>query len=58
MTRLNGAARLPAMVGMIVLAPGIAECFLGKSFRHAASTVLPLDRPLLLEKPKSTMPGR
>jgi len=33
---------LPAVVGMAILAPGIADCFLGKSFRHAASHVLPL----------------
>jgi O-antigen/teichoic acid export membrane protein len=33
---------LPAVVGMSILAPGIADCFLGKSFRVAASRVLPL----------------
>jgi O-antigen/teichoic acid export membrane protein len=33
---------LPAVVGMSILAPGIADCFLGKSFRVAASHVLPL----------------
>lgn len=36
------AVGLPAMAGMTVLAPGIAQCFLGKSFQSAASHVLPL----------------
>jgi O-antigen/teichoic acid export membrane protein len=36
------AVGLPAVVGISVLAPGIAHCFLGKDFRLAASSVLPL----------------
>ncbi len=36
------AVGLPATVGLSVLAPGIANCFLGESFRHTAVEILPL----------------
>src|SRR3954452_9967200 len=33
---------MPAAVGLAVLAPGIADAFLGRSFRGAASDIIPL----------------
>ena len=36
------AVGLPAAVGLSVLAPGVANCFLGESFRHAFPQVVPL----------------
>jgi O-antigen/teichoic acid export membrane protein len=36
------AAGVPCVVGMTVLAPGIAHCFIGKSFREAAVGIMPL----------------
>jgi O-antigen/teichoic acid export membrane protein len=36
------AVGLPCVVGLTVLAPGIAHCFLGKSFRGAAAGIIPL----------------
>ena len=36
------AVGLPAVVGISILAPGIAHCFLGKDFRLMASHILPL----------------
>jgi O-antigen/teichoic acid export membrane protein len=36
------AVGLPCVVGLSVLAPGVAHCFLGKSFRGAAAGIIPL----------------
>ena len=36
------AIGVPCVVGMTILAPGIANCFLGKSFRAAAADIIPL----------------
>jgi len=36
------AVGVPCVVGLSVLAPGIAHCFLGKSFRGAAAGIIPL----------------
>lgn len=36
------AVGLPCVVGMTVLAPGIARCFLGEQFRGAAVEIIPL----------------
>lgn len=36
------AVGVPCVVGMTVLAPGIAHCFLGSSFRAAAVEIIPL----------------
>jgi O-antigen/teichoic acid export membrane protein len=36
------AVGVPCVVGMTVLAPGIAHCFLGASFRAAATDIIPL----------------
>jgi O-antigen/teichoic acid export membrane protein len=36
------AVGVPCVVGLSVIAPGIAHCFLGKSFRAAATGVIPL----------------
>jgi len=35
------AVGVPCVVGMTVLAPGLAQCFLGKSFREAATAIIP-----------------
>lgn len=44
--RVNGALLLalgvPCVVGLTVLAPGIAHTFLGRSFREAAAGIMPL----------------
>ena len=36
------AIGVPCVVGLAVLAPGIAHCFLGPSFRDAAAAIMPL----------------
>jgi O-antigen/teichoic acid export membrane protein len=36
------AVGLPCVVGLIVLAPGISNCFLGKSYRGTAAQIMPL----------------
>src|SRR5438874_2447340 len=36
------AVGVPCVVGMTVLAPGIAHCFIGQSFREAAVSIMPL----------------
>jgi O-antigen/teichoic acid export membrane protein len=36
------AVGIPCMVGLIVLAPGISNCFLGKSYRSTAAQIMPL----------------
>ena len=36
------AVGVPCVVGLSVLAPGVAECFLGKSFRATAVSIIPL----------------
>jgi O-antigen/teichoic acid export membrane protein len=36
------AVGLPCVVGLTVLAPGIAHCFLGKEYRIAAVSIIPL----------------
>jgi O-antigen/teichoic acid export membrane protein len=36
------AVGVPCVVGLVILAPGIAHCFLGKSFRGAAAGIIPL----------------
>lgn len=36
------AVGLPCIVGLTVLAPGVAECLLGKSFRATAVSIIPL----------------
>jgi O-antigen/teichoic acid export membrane protein len=36
------AVGIPCVVGLTVLAPGVANCFLGKSFRAAAAQIIPL----------------
>jgi O-antigen/teichoic acid export membrane protein len=36
------AVGVPCVVGMTVLAPGLAQCFLGKNFRVAATAIIPL----------------
>jgi O-antigen/teichoic acid export membrane protein len=36
------AVGVPCVLGMTVLAPGLAQCFLGKNFRVAAAGIIPL----------------
>ena len=36
------AIGVPSVVGLTVLAPGIADCFLGESYRTAAAGIMPL----------------
>jgi O-antigen/teichoic acid export membrane protein len=36
------AVGVPCVIGMTVLAPGIANCFLGQSYRSAAAQIIPL----------------
>jgi O-antigen/teichoic acid export membrane protein len=36
------AVGVPCVVGMTVLAPGLAQCFLGKNFRIAATGIIPV----------------
>lgn len=36
------AIGVPCVVGLTILAPGIANCFLGKNFREAAAGIIPL----------------
>ncbi len=36
------AVGIPSVVGLSLLAPNVAHCFLGKSFRSAASGIIPL----------------
>jgi O-antigen/teichoic acid export membrane protein len=36
------AIGVPCVIGMTMLAPGIANCFLGKSYRAAAAGIIPL----------------
>lgn len=36
------AVGVPCVVGMSVLAPGLAQCFLGKNFRIAATGIIPV----------------
>lgn len=36
------AVGVPCVIGLVVLAPGIANCFLGKNFRGAAAGIIPV----------------